>query len=132
MGRHNWSLTSAGHEEVVLALRLSLLLSTDTLQVVNREFIDSSLPLLNAETPAGAPQRLQSTKSGIDLVGGWPSPKFSRSIDPVFICVDSNCLLYMVDKEERMILFVIIVRASRVALTSISCHHQFKSGAFWI
>ncbi|MDZ7811331.1 MAG: IS481 family transposase [Arhodomonas sp.] len=104
---------SPAQEAVVVELRRSLLLSTDDLLVVVREFIE---PAFNRSTL----QRLLVRHGVSDLKALIPQPedeakpaKTFKDYQPGFVHVDIKYLPAMADEDGRTYLFVAIDRASR-------------------
>ena len=104
---------SSAQEAIVVELRRSLLLSTDDLLVVVREFLE---PALNRSTL----QRLLVRHGVSDLKALIPQPedetkpaKTFKDYQPGYVHMDIKYLPAMADEHGRTYLFVAIDRASR-------------------
>ena len=103
---------SPAQEAIVVELRRSLLLSTDDLLVVIREFIQ---PDLNRSTLQRLLVRhaVSNIRDLIPQPEGEAKPKTFKDYQPGYVHVDIKYLPTMVDEDNRTYLFVAIDRASR-------------------
>lgn len=103
---------SPAQEAIVVELRRSLLLSTDDLLVVVREFIQ---PDLNRSTLQRLLVRhgVSDRRALIPQPEGEAKPKTFKDYQPGYVHVDIKYLPAMADEDSRTYLFVAIDRASR-------------------
>lgn len=103
---------SPAQEAIVVELRRSLLLSTDDLLVVVREFIQ---PGLNRSTLQRLLVRhgVSNLKDLVPQPEGKAKPKTFKHYQPGYLHMDIKYLPAMADEDQRTYLFVAIDRASR-------------------
>lgn len=119
---------NAGHEEIVVYLRMQLRLSLDDLLVVVREFIE---PLMSRS----ALDRLLRRRG----VNRLPEPeatatqlKSFKAYEPGYVHMDVKYLPQMQDESERRYVFVAIDRATRWVFIAIKSHKTAAAARFFL